>query len=320
MTHFYRYISLTLIATIALLALGACSSGNNNNNDHNNSGAGNIVEVASSLEDFSTLVVALQATELDAVLADESQTFTVFAPTDAAFALLGQDTIDALLADTEALSNILLYHVIAGQAIDAETAVSLAPVILETANLDSVAVTSREDGLFVNNAKVVIRDVEASNGIIHAIDVVLIPPSDAEPTGNIVEVAISNGFDTLVTAVIAAGLDTVLADESETFTVFAPTDAAFSALGQDTLDALLADIPALTNVLLYHVVSGQAVSSITAYTLVGSAVQMANNDTALISQEGPSLTIAGVKIEVTDVPATNGVIHVIDAVLIPPSL
>jgi uncharacterized surface protein with fasciclin (FAS1) repeats len=301
------------------MALGACSSGNNNNNDHNNSGVGNIVEVASSLEDFSTLVVALQATELDAVLADESQTFTVFAPTDAAFALLGQDTIDALLADTEALSNILLYHVIAGQAIDAETAISLAPVILETANSDSVAVTSREDGLFVNNAKVVIRDVEASNGIIHAIDVVLIPPSDAEPTGNIVEVAISNGFDTLVTAVIAAGLDTVLADESQTFTVFAPTNAAFSALGQDTLDALLADIPALTNVLLYHVVSGQAVSSITAYTLVGSAVQMANDDTALIAQEGSSLTIAGVKIEVTDVPATNGVIHVIDAVLIPPS-
>jgi uncharacterized surface protein with fasciclin (FAS1) repeats len=319
MIRLYRYLSLTLIATIALLTLGACSSGNNNNG-HNNSGAGNIVEVASSLEDFSTLVVALQATELDAVLADESQTFTVFAPTDAAFALLGQDTIDALLADTEALSNILLYHVIAGQAIDAETAISLAPVILETANLDSVAVTSREDGLFVNNAKVVIRDVEASNGIIHAIDVVLIPPSDAEPTGNIVEVAISNGFDTLVTAVIAAGLDTVLADESQTFTVFAPTDAAFSALGQDTLDALLADIPALTNVLLYHVVSGQAVSSITAYTLVGSAIQMANNDTALISQEGPSLAIAGVKIEVTDVPATNGVIHVIDAVLIPPSL
>ena len=182
-----------------------------------------------------------------------------------------------------------------------------------------MAVTSREDGLFVNNAKVVIRDVEASNGIIHAIDVVLIPPSDAEPTGNIVEVAISNGFDTLVTAVIAAGLDTVLADESQTFTVFAPTNAAFSALGQDTLDALLADIPALTNVLLYHVVSGQAVSSITAYTLVGSAVQMANDDTALIAQEGSSLTIAGVKIEVTDVPATNGVIHVIDAVLIPPS-
>ena len=123
MTHLYRYLRLTLIAPIALMALGACSSGNNNNNDHNNSGVGNIVEVASSLEDFSTLVVALQATELDAVLADESQTFTVFAPTDAAFALLGQDTIDALLADTEALSNILLYHVIAGQAIDAETAI-----------------------------------------------------------------------------------------------------------------------------------------------------------------------------------------------------
>jgi uncharacterized surface protein with fasciclin (FAS1) repeats len=89
-------------------------------------GPGTIVEIASGSEDFETLVAALQATGLDSTLADEAATFTVFAPTDAAFELLGQETIDALLGDTDTLSDILLYHVIGEQAVPAETALSLA--------------------------------------------------------------------------------------------------------------------------------------------------------------------------------------------------
>ncbi len=283
-------------------------------------GPGTIVEVAQEAGDFETLLAALDATELDDVLADEEATFTVFAPTDEAFDALGQDTIDALLADPETLADILLYHVIAEQAVDAETALSLAGTTVEMANGDIVALTVRDGELFINGSQVVATDIEASNGVIHVIDAVLIPPADAEPTGNIVEVAVANGsFTTLVAAVQAVGLDTVLADPEATFTVFAPTDEAFAALGQETINALLADIDTLSDILLYHVVIGAAVDSITATSLFGEMVEMANGDSVIIDIRDGALFINDSQVIIADVPATNGVIHVIDAVLIPPS-
>jgi transforming growth factor-beta-induced protein len=100
----------------------------------------------------------------------------VFAPTDDAFALLGQDTINDLLADTDALSNILLYHVIADQVVPAETALTLNGSDVEMANGDTVTVTVTDGNLFINESQVIIADVPASNGIIHAIDAVLLPP------------------------------------------------------------------------------------------------------------------------------------------------
>ena len=121
-------------------------------------------------------MAALQATGLDAVLADESATFTVFAPNDEAFAKLGTDTIDALLADTDTLSNILLYHVISGQAVDSDTAISLAGSMVEMANGDSVTLSLSGSSLLVNDSVVIAVDVQASNGIAHVIDTVLIPP------------------------------------------------------------------------------------------------------------------------------------------------
>lgn len=281
---------------------------------------GNIVEVATDAGDFTTLVAALEATGLDSTLADEDGTFTVFAPTDDAFAALGQDTIDALLGDTDTLSDILLYHVISGQAVDAETALSLAGTTVEMANGDIVALTLRDGELFVNGAQVVATDVEASNGIIHVIDAVLSPPADAEPGGNIVEVAVAAGdFTTLVAAVTAAGLDTVLADEDATFTVFAPTDEAFAALGEDTINALLADIDTLSDILLYHVVSDAAVDSITATSLFGQMVEMTNGDSVTIDIREGALFVNDSEVIVADIPATNGIIHVIDAVLMPPA-
>jgi len=326
--------SATRLALAALtLLVVACSDSNNNSNPPEvvepppeNTGPGNIVEVAVEADGFETLVTALQATGLDATLADETATFTVFAPTDDAFAALGQDTVDALLADTDTLSDILLYHVIAEQAVDSDTALSLAGTTVETANGDIVALTIRDGELFINEARVVTTDIEASNGVIHVIDAVLQPPEDQEPAGNIVEVAVAAGdFTTLVAAVQAAGLDGLLADPDQVFTVFAPTDEAFAALGQDTINALLADIPALTNILLYHVIAGSAVDSITATSLIGQSVETANGtaitaaDTLDISVREGELFVNDSRLVVRDIPATNGVIHVIDAVLVPPA-
>lgn len=317
-----KQIFVTLMFAVFL---AACSDGSSNRNNNNAAPEepvplGSIVDVAIEAGNFETLVTALQATGLDATLADETQTFTVFAPTDEAFALLGEDTINALLADTEALSDILLYHVIAGQAVDAETAQSLAGTTVETANGDSIAITLRDGALFINESQVVTADVEASNGIIHVIDAVLIPPADQEPLGSIVDVAVANGsFTTLVAALQATGLDATLADETQTFTVFAPTDDAFALLGEDTINALLADTDTLADILLYHVIAGSAVDSVTATSLDGQTAEMANGDLVNIAIRDGNLFINDSQVIIADVAASNGVIHVIDAVLIPPS-
>ncbi|EED31449.1 beta-Ig-H3/fasciclin [gamma proteobacterium NOR5-3] len=310
----------------SVVLLAACNDSNNLNTPPvpelppEPQGPGTIVEVAVEAGDFTTLVAALEATGLDQTLSDEAATFTVFAPTDAAFEALGQDTIDGLLGDTDTLSDILLYHVLSGQAVDAETALSLAGTTIEMANGDIAALTIRDGALFINGAEVIVTDVEASNGIIHAIDAVLTPPADAEPAGNIVEVAVAAGdFTTLVAAVQAAGLDTTLADPDSTFTVFAPTDAAFAMLGEEAIAALLADLDALTDVLLYHVISGAAVDSVTATSLFGEMVEMANGDSVTIDIRDGALFINNSQVVIADVPATNGVIHAIDMVLTPPA-
>jgi uncharacterized surface protein with fasciclin (FAS1) repeats len=312
--------------TVTLLALAACTDDPTLSQPEPpepptaQEGPGNIVEGAEEAGDFTTLLAAADAAGLVDTLSDEDATLTVFAPTDEAFEALGQDTIDGLLADPETLADILLYHVIADQAVDAETALSLAGSTVEMANGDIVALTIRDGELFINGSQVTATDVEASNGIIHVIDAVLIPPADAEPTGTIAEVAVANGsFTTLVAAAEAAGLVETLADPDATLTVFAPTDEAFAALGDDTINALLADIDALADVLLYHVIVDAAVDSITATSLFGEMVEMANGDSVSIDIRDGALFINDSQVVIADVPATNGVIHVIDAVLIPPA-
>lgn len=278
-----------------------------------------IVDAAINDGNFTTLVAALQATGLDATLSDTNSKFTVFAPTDAAFALLGQETIDALLADTSTLSNILSYHVIASE-VNATTAIGLAGTKVEMANGDSVGLSLAGDKLLVNTATVTATDIQTDNGIIHVIDAVLMPPQAmTTPTSNIVETAVANGnFTTLVTALQTAGLDTVLADENASFTVFAPTDAAFALINSATLTALLADSDALSKVLLQHVVMGSAVNSTTAYTLNGVMVDTASTAriSVAINQATDSLTFGGANIVTKDIYTTNGIIHVIDAVIL----
>ena len=277
-----------------------------------------IVDAAVSNGNFTTLVAALQATGLDATLADTSSSFTVFAPTDDAFALLGQATIDALLNDTATLSNILTYHVYSG-AVNAETAISLAGTTVEMVNGDMVALSLDGDSLLVNTATVTMTDIQTDNGIIHVIDAVLMPPAQMiEPTANIVETAVANGnFTTLVAALQAASLDAVLADDSTTFTVFAPTDDAFNLIGADTINALLANTDVLAEILLQHVISGQAVDAVTAYSLNGTMVETAamNQIPLAINSSTDSLTFGGANIVMADIYTTNGIIHVIDAVV-----
>ena len=278
-----------------------------------------IVDAAVSNGNFTTLVAALQATGLDQTLADTESTFTVFAPTDDAFALLGQDTINALLADTQTLSNILTYHVINGE-VNSTTAISLAGTRVEMVNGDATGLSLDGDSLLVNTATVVTADIQTDNGIIHVIDAVLLPPAEmTEPTANIVETAVANGnFTTLVAALQATNLDAVLADASATFTVFAPTDAAFALIGEETINTLLDNTDVLSSILLQHVISGVAVDSVTAYSLSGTTVETASmaNIELKINTMTDMLMFGGANIIMKDIYTTNGVIHVIDAVVV----
>ncbi|MGB0936103.1 MAG: fasciclin domain-containing protein [Colwellia sp.] len=310
-----KIISVTLISA---LFLQAC----NDDSDDNVTivtPATTIVDAAVSDGNFTTLVAALQATGLDATLADTSSKFTVFAPTDAAFALLGQSTIDALLADTDTLSDILTYHVYAGE-VNAETAIGLAGSVVEMVNGDSLALSLSGDNLLVNTATVITTDIQTDNGIIHVIDAVLLPPEEMmTPTMNIVDTAVANGsFTTLVAALQATNLDSVLADESTKFTVFAPTDDAFALIGQETIDTLLANTDVLSTILLQHVIADMEVNAVNAYALNGAMVETAstNKIPLVINEDTNMLTFGGANIIIKDIYTTNGIIHVIDAVIV----
>lgn len=286
----------------------------------------NIVETAVAAGGFTTLVAALQATGLDAVLADETTEFTVFAPTDDAFALLGEETISALLADTPTLSDILLYHVIQGASVDAATAISLAGGSVTAANGVDLALAVDGESLFINASQVIATDIMTSNGIIHVIDAVLIPPSDETPeppadtpSQNILEVAEAAGsFTTLLAAIDAAGLTGALNHNGDTYTVFAPTDDAFAVLGEETINALLADPATLQQILLFHVLPGPVFSAGDFSNILGFDIVAGNGGILKVSATNDGLAVNGIDIIAADIAASNGIIHVIDEVLIPP--
>ncbi|XXK58479.1 fasciclin domain-containing protein [Porticoccaceae bacterium nBUS_09] len=313
-----KAISFLFVAVISLQGCGGSSSGYHEPTPEPEPEPMSIVDVAVANGSFTTLVAALEATGLDVTLSDMDSSFTVFAPTDDAFALLGDETIAELLDDTDTLTDILTYHVI-GAEIDSSAAISSAGSTVEMVNGDSTGLSLDGDNLLVNTVTVTTVDVEADNGVIHVIDAVLIPPADkGTPTMNIVDTAVSAGdFGTLVTALQAAGLDATLADETQSFTVFAPTDAAFAMIDPDTLDLLLADTEALSDILLQHVVSGE-VSSVTAYTLNGLSATTASGAEipVAINSELDTLTFGGATVTTTDIYTTNGVIHVIDMVVV----
>ena len=313
-----KYFKILSVTILSVFFLQAC---NDNDSDKKDDIVikTTIVDAAVSNGNFTTLVAALQATGLDATLADTESSFTVFAPTDDAFALLGQDTIDDLLADTDSLSDILTYHVISGE-VNSSTAIGLAGTTVEMVNGDAIGLSLDGDNLLVNTATVITADIQTDNGIIHVIDAVLLPPADMmQPTANIVETAVANGnFTTLVAALQATNLDVVLADASSTFTVFAPTDAAFALIGEATINTLLENTDVLSSILLQHVVAGAAVDSVTAYSLNGTMVETASmaNIELKINAMSDMLMFGGANIVMKDIYTTNGVIHVIDAVVL----
>jgi transforming growth factor-beta-induced protein len=284
-----------------------------------------IVDTAIDNGNFSILVQALYAADLVDVLRGEGP-FTVFAPTDEAFENLLVDlgvTTSELLAHPR-LKEVLLYHVLGDLVISSEITEGLTT---ETAlGLGEELEFTLIGGVFVNDAEVVIPDVMASNGVIHVIDKVLVPEAFFIEFDTVVDIALSSeDFSILVAALEATGLDEALLGEGP-FTVFAPTNAAFEALLAEldiTAEELLGQSE-LAKVLLYHVLSGKVFSGditddMTAPTLndgLTLAFTVASEPVGGLA--GVSVFInEDVEIVATDIEALNGVVHVINGVLIP---
>jgi uncharacterized surface protein with fasciclin (FAS1) repeats len=274
-----------------------------------------IVDIAVADGRFTTLVDALVATELDQALLGEGP-FTVFAPTDEAFGLLPEGTLEALAADPEALSSILLYHVVEGKVMAADV-VGLDGQMVAALSGAELAVSVDAGAVQINDSNVVITDIEADNGVIHVVDAVLLPPSEeAMEAMTIVDIAVADGrFTTLVDALVATELDQALLGEGP-FTVFAPTDEAFGLLPEGTLEALAADPEALSSILLYHVVEGKVMAA-DVVGLDGQMVAALSGAELAVSVDAGAVQINDSNVVITDIEADNGVIHVIDAVLIP---
>jgi uncharacterized surface protein with fasciclin (FAS1) repeats len=282
----------------------------------------NIVELAAATPDLSTLVTAVTAAGLTSTLSGPGP-FTVFAPTNAAFAKIPAATLNALLADKAALTKVLTYHVVNGKTLKADIPLGKPITTLQTGTItinvvgSDVIITDAKGG----KSKIVTTDILATNGVVHVIDTVIMPadtPAPA-PTKNIVELAAATpDLSTLVTAVTAASLTATLSGPGP-FTVFAPTNAAFAKIPTATLNTLLADKAGLTKVLTYHVVQGKVLK---ADIPLGTAIATVQTGTVTINAVGPDVIITDAKggkskIIATDILATNGVVHLIDTVIMP---
>ncbi len=266
-------------------------------------------DVISTSPNHTSLTAAINAAGLQSALQNPAATLTVFAPTNAAFDQLATDLgtdIPGLLALPN-LSDVLLYHVlgVTAEAADIDNGDIVTP--LNMANTIKLTKTS-SGSVYANHAMVNAADLSTDNGVVHSIDAVILSNE------TVVDVAIDNNFSTLVTAVVTAELVPALTDPFGEFTVFAPTNAAFdnlaTALGTD-LNGILA-LPNLADVLLYHVVGSEVLST----DLVAGPVETLNGQDVIVSLT-MGVMINNAMVTLPDVQAQNGVVHVIDRVLLP---
>jgi transforming growth factor-beta-induced protein len=262
---------------------------------------------------FTTLATAVITAELLPALSNPLATLTVFAPTNEAFTALagalGTD-INGLLALPN-LADVLTYHVLGTEV--PSSAVTNGAIVqpLSTSNTLKLTVTST-GSVFVNQAQVTLADVTADNGVVHVINEVVLPAQ------TVVDVAINNGFSYLATAVVTAELLPALSEPLATYTVFAPTNAAFDnlagALGTD-INGLLA-LPNLADVLTYHVLGTEVPSSAVTNGAIVQPLSPSNTLKLTVTSTG-SVFVNQAQVTLADVAADNGVVHVIDAVVLP---
>ncbi|HMB97565.1 MAG TPA: fasciclin domain-containing protein, partial [Balneolaceae bacterium] len=267
---------------------------------------GTVVQNAIKRFNFETLVSAVVDADLVTALSDAGP-FTLFAPTDEAFGNLPDGLLESLT--TEQLSEILQYHVVAAdiKSTDLEAEQSVAALTGE-----NIFVTSTSEGVLVNNqSSVVAADINASNGTIHGVNAVLLPNEFID----VVDIASKNfNLSTLVTLVADAGLVETLKSDGP-FTIFAPVNSAFEEISE-TLETLTAE--QVENVLTFHVVPQKILST---DLNPQQTVTTVNGEDIEVIVDGETVTVNGsATVTTVDLEGTNGVIHLIDSVLIPDNL
>ena len=317
----HRSTQVLLLALPLLFLIAGCDK----DDDIDTTGK-TITETVVSSPDFSTLEAAVVKANLQATLSGAGP-YTVFAPDNNAFTASGVSETSLNNLTEQQVGSILLYHTLASKVLAAD--VPAGPnAKVTTAGGDSVFVTKNGAGVFVNGIKVEQADISASNGVIHRIGRVLLPP-----TGDLVATAqaAGSGLDSLVKAVVRAnnapgGNATLIATlKTGKLTLFAPTNAAFTelltALGVTDINEI--PVATLLGVLQFHVVADRAFSS---DLNNGSLAMLAGGNTTINlnngTGEGPTITGGGnggnkANIIKTNIMARNGVVHVIDRVLLP---
>jgi uncharacterized surface protein with fasciclin (FAS1) repeats len=273
-----------------------------------------VVDIIVNSEDHTLLEAAVGAAGLVDALSAEGP-FTVFAPTDEAFTALAEAfdvTVEELLA-YPLLGAVLQYHVVGAEAYSADLSDGQ---MITTLLGEDVTVSITADGVFINQAQVIVADIAADNGVVHVIDAVLVPEFPEETT--VVDIIVESEDHTLLeAAVVAAGLVDALSAEGP-FTVFAPTDEAVVALTEAleiTAEDLLA-LPNLSDILLYHAVGAEAYA---ADLSDGQLIETLQGGNLTVSITADGVFINDAQVTVADLEADNGVVHVIDAVLLPPT-
>ena len=308
-----KIIRSLLLVSLLTAGLSSCKDDESDNvqpsTQTENQLPADVTAIAISSPDHTILVEALTAADLVSTLQGVGP-FTVFAPTNAAFANalanLGL-TKDELFADKELLTSILLHHVVSGNVLSTDLANGEVGTLNPAGADVTVDITS---GVMIDGANVTAADLIAGNGVVHVIDAVLVPSYD-----DVTEIAINRDDHTiLVEALIAADLVGTLQGQGP-FTVFAPTNEAFvTALGvlELTKDQLFADKNLLTSILLHHVVSGNILST----DLTNGNVTTLSDQSVTVDLSN-GVMIDNAKVTSADLTAGNGVLHVIDAVLVP---
>jgi transforming growth factor-beta-induced protein len=258
---------------------------------------------------FTTLATAVITAELLPALTDPFSTLTVFAPTNTAFDELATalNTNTAGLLALPNLADILTYHVLGAEVFAAD--INSGGVVSPLSTTNTLKFTKTTTGnVFVNHAQVTIADVLADNGVVHVLNKVVLPSE------TVVDVALDNGFTTLAAALIKAELLPVLSDPFAEFTVFAPTNTAFdnlaTSLNTDIIGLLA--LPNLGSILLYHVISGTVLST----DLSNGSVATLNGGSVVIDLTN-GVKVNDASVTLADVLSDNGVVHVIDKVLLP---
>ncbi|MBM3184845.1 MAG: fasciclin domain-containing protein [Bacteroidetes bacterium] len=262
---------------------------------------------------FSTLVTAVVRAELLPALTNPLANYTVFAPTNQAFDNLAtalNTTVSGLLALPN-LADVLTYHVLGTEV--PSSAVTNGAIVQPLSSTNTLKLTATSTGnVFVNQAQVTSVDINADNGIVHVLNAVVLPVE------TVADVAIDNGFSTLVTAVVTAELLPALTNPLANYTVFAPTNDAFDDLADElgtTVNGLLA-LPGLADILTYHVLGTEVLSSAVTNGAVVQPLSTTNTLKLTATADG-DVFVNQAQVTAVDINADNGVVHVLDAVVLP---